>query len=71
MVRRFKRRRELRLLLMSPEEMKSAIPNVEWQQMMTSGLEREEVHALAHCLRQPGVPPQVLWAGGGALWTFA
>ncbi|KAL3910432.1 MAG: hypothetical protein SGPRY_009057, partial [Prymnesium sp.] len=54
MVRRFKRRRELRLLLMSPEEMKSAIPNVEWQQMMTSGLEREEVHALAHCLRQPG-----------------
>ncbi|KAL1522546.1 hypothetical protein AB1Y20_017532 [Prymnesium parvum] len=58
LVRRFQRRKELQLLVMTPEKMKRAIPHVEWQQMMTSGLDRDEVRALSHCLRQPGVPAQ-------------
>ena len=58
LVRRFERRRELQLLVMAPLEMKSRVPGHEWTQMMTSGLERVEVRALAHRLRQPGVPAQ-------------
>ena len=63
MVRRYQRRKELQLLAMSPAEMKTKVPSFGWQQMMTSGLEREEVRALAHCLRQPGVPAQVRYSG--------
>ena len=58
MVKRFQRRKELQLLVMGPEEMKQSVPSFQWTQMMTSGLEKEEVRALAHCLRQPGVPAQ-------------
>jgi len=52
----FGRRKELQLLVMTADEMRTKVPSFQWTQMMTSGLERQEVRALAHCLRQPGVP---------------
>lgn len=57
-LKRFERRKELQLLIMSPSELRERITSFEWSQMMTSGLEPQEVRALAHFLRLPAMPPQ-------------
>jgi hypothetical protein len=56
-LKRYQRRRELGLLTMAPNELRERVPTFEWSQMMTSGLSPQEVRALAHFLRLPGVPP--------------
>ena len=40
----FGRRKELQLLVMTADEMRTKVPSFQWTQMMTSGLERQEVH---------------------------
>ena len=58
-VKRFSRRLELRLLCLSGDDgLSHGVPSTGWKQLMTSGLSRQEVRALAHVLAQPGVPPQ-------------
>ena len=57
-VKRFGRRRELQLLVLEPAEMPLHFSAYQWTQLMTSGLERHEVRAIAASLRRQGVPSQ-------------
>ena len=55
-IKRFGRRPELRLLTLMPSEMKHKVSSFQWTQYMTSGLQRIEVRAIAHKLRDRDVP---------------
>ena len=41
---------------MTPEQMRGKFSSFQWTQMMTSGLQRDEVRALGHYLKQEGMP---------------
>ena len=59
-LKRFGRKQELQLLVMTPAEMKRQLSALQWQQLMTSGLQRPEVRAIAHHLKQDGLPSQAV-----------
>ena len=50
--KRFGRRQELQLLVMSPADMKVKFSDYQWKQLMTSGLQQPEVRAIHYALRQ-------------------
>ena len=57
-VKRFGRRQELQLLVMTPGEMKTKISSMQWKGLMTSGLKPHEVRAVTHHMKQDGIPSQ-------------
>jgi len=57
-VETFRKRVELQLLILSPEELCQKVSPARWRWMDASGLEEQEMLALIHCLRRPGAPEQ-------------
>lgn len=55
-IKRFTRRKELQIITIAPHELRLKIPSPLWRQFMTVGLHKDEIRAILHHLRQPGVP---------------